>query len=111
MGTTSSLSDGDRYVAIHDSARFKALRRQLQTFTLWASVAFTGWWFLTILLGALAPGFYRQTVAGNVNVGMLFVLVTFVLVLVITPIYLRYARTRLDPLAEQIRADLEGDPR
>ncbi|MFI7702189.1 DUF485 domain-containing protein [Nonomuraea sp. NPDC049480] len=111
MGTTRSLPDGDRYVAVHDSARFKALRRQLQTFTLWASVAFTGWWLLTILLGALAPDFYRQTVVGNLNVGTLFVLGTFVLVLVITPMYLKYARTRLDPVADQIRADLEGDPR
>ena len=111
MGPTSSLPDGDRYVAVHDSARFKALRRQLQSFTLWASVAFTGWWFLTSLLGAFAPGFYRQTVIGPVNVGLLFVLVTFALVVAITLVYLKYARTRLDPLAEQIKADLEGDPR
>lgn len=111
MGTTSSRADGDRYVAVHDSARFRDLSRQLQTFTLWASVAFTGWWLLAIVLGAFAPGFYSLTVAGPVNVGMLFVLGTFVLVLVLIPMYLKYARTRLDPLATQIRADLEGDPR
>ncbi|MEV4807748.1 DUF485 domain-containing protein [Nonomuraea sp. NPDC049421] len=111
MGTTNSLPDGERYVAVHGSARFKALRRQSQSFTLWASVVFTGWWFLTILLGAYAPSFYRQTVIGNVNVGLLFVLVSFALVLVITLLHLRHARTRLDPLAEQIKADMEGAPR
>ncbi|MFI9561155.1 DUF485 domain-containing protein [Nonomuraea endophytica] len=111
MGTMSSPPDGDRYVAVHDSARFKDLRRQLQTFILWASVAFTGWWFLTGLLGAFAPGFYRRAVIGTVNVGLLFVLGSFAVVVVIILAYLRFARTKLDPLAEEIRADLERGAR
>jgi uncharacterized membrane protein (DUF485 family) len=111
MSMASSLSGGDRYVAAYDSARFKDLRRQAKTFILWASVVFTGWWLVAIVLGAFAPEFYRQKITENVNVGLLFVLVAFALVLVIAPMYLRYARTRLDPLAEEIRADLEGDSR
>ncbi|GAA3608981.1 hypothetical protein GCM10022419_112450 [Nonomuraea rosea] len=111
MGRMSSLSEGDRYVAVHDSARFTTLRRRQRTFTLWAGAVFTGWWFLASLLGAFAPGFYRQMIAGDLSVGLLVVLATFVLVLVIAAGYLRYARATLDPLAEQIRADLEGAPR
>lgn len=111
MGPTNSLSDGDRYVAVHDSAQFTALRDRWQKFTLSASVVFMGWWFLAILLGAFAPDFYRTSVTGSLNVGMLFALATLVLVPAIIAIYLRFARTQLDPLSERIRVDLEGDPR
>jgi len=111
MGTTNSLSDGERYVAIHDSTQFNALRQQYRRFTAPASVVFIGWWALVILLGAYAPGFYRQTVIASVNVGMLAVLGTFVLVLVIAAMYLRHARTQLDPLADRIRAEFEGGSR
>lgn len=111
MGTTNSLADGDRYVAVHDSAQFKALRRRSNAFTLWATVTFLGWWFLTILLAAFAPDFFRQDLGGPMNVGLLFVFLSFALVVAVPAVYLRYARTQLDPLSEQIRADLEGDPR
>ncbi|MEV0134076.1 DUF485 domain-containing protein [Dactylosporangium sp. NPDC050688] len=111
MGTSNSLSDGERFVAIHDSTRFTALRHQYRRFAAPASVVFIGWWVLASLLGAYAPGFYRQTVIASVNVGMLVVLGTFVLVLVIAAMYLRYARTQLDPAADQIRADAEGGTR
>ncbi|MFI9583661.1 DUF485 domain-containing protein [Streptomyces sp. NPDC052236] len=109
MGTTNVPADGDRYAAVHDSARFQALRRQSNAFTLWASVTFLGWWFLTILLAAFVPDFFRHGLGGPLNVGLLFVLLSFALVVAISAVYLRYARTRLDPLSEQIRADLEGD--
>lgn len=111
MGATKSLPDDERYVAVHDSARFKDLRRKWQVFTLRATVTFVGWWFLSIGLGAFRPSFYTVRVVGSLNVGLIFVLVTFALVLVIITSYLRYARTRMDPLGEQIRADLEGDLR
>jgi len=111
MRTTKSLSDAGRYVEIHDSTQFKALRERYQRFAARASVIFVGWWFAITLLGAYAPGFYRPTVFGNVNVGILVVMGTLVLVLVIAAMYLRYARTQLDPLADQIRAEAEGGPR
>jgi uncharacterized membrane protein (DUF485 family) len=111
MGTTSSLSQADRYVAVHDSARFQTLRRKAHTFTAWASVIFTGWWFLMILLAAYTPGFFRQEVPGNLNVGLFLLLLTFAMVIAITGWYLRYARTVLDPVADVIRADVEGGAR
>jgi len=111
MRTTKSLSDAGRYVEIQDSTQFKALRERYQRFAARASVIFVGWWFAAILLGAYAPGFYRLPVLGNVNVGMLVVLATFALVLVLAGMYLRYARTQLDPLADQIRAEAEGGRR
>jgi uncharacterized membrane protein (DUF485 family) len=111
MGTTDSAAEGDRYVAVYDSAQFKALRRRSNTFIAGASVIFYGWWSLVILLAAFAPGFFREGLGGPMNVGMLFVLVSFHLVVAVSVVYLRFARTRLDPLSEQIRADLEGNLR
>lgn len=108
MGTMNSPADDDRYVAVHDSAQFKALRRQSNSFILWASVVFFGWWFLGCALATFVPDFFRQELGSSMNVGLLFVLLSFAFVVALSAVYLRYARTRLDPLSEQIRADLEG---
>jgi len=111
MGPTNSLSEhsgSERYVAIHDSTRFKALRHEYQRFALPASVIFVGWWFVTILLGAYAPGFFSVKVLGNVNIGTLTVMGTFALVLVLAAIYLNYAQAQLDPRADEVRAEAEG---
>ncbi|MEU5524420.1 DUF485 domain-containing protein [Streptomyces sp. NPDC047860] len=111
MGTFDQTADGDRYVSLHNSPEFRELRRQSQTFTAWVSGIFYGWWFLVILLAAFAPGFYRQDLIGPINVGLLFVFVSFNLVVVVSSASMRFARTRLDPLGERVRADLEGDLR
>ncbi len=111
MDTAAPAPDGGRYLAVHHSAEFRELRRRSSTVTLWASVAFFGWWFLGSLLATYAPDFFREKVAGPVNVGLLFVFLSFTFVVTLAAFYLRYARTRLDPLSEEIRADLEGASR
>jgi uncharacterized membrane protein (DUF485 family) len=111
MGTVDSAADGDRYVAVYGSAQFKALQRRSNTFIVWASATFYGWWFLVILLAAFVPDFFRQGLGGPMNVGLLFVFLSLNLVVAVSVVYLRFARNRLDPLSERIRADLEGDPR
>jgi uncharacterized membrane protein (DUF485 family) len=109
MGTMNSAVGGDRYAAVHDSARFDALRRRSNTLTLWTTVTFFGFWFLTIGLAAFARDFFNQGLVGPLNVGLLFMFLSSFSVVVTTAVYMRLARTRLDPLSEQIRADLEGD--
>jgi uncharacterized membrane protein (DUF485 family) len=109
MGTMDSAAAADRYVAVYDSTQFKALRRRSNTFIAWASVTFYGWWFLVILLAAFVPDFFRTGLVGPINVGLLSVFLSLNLVVAISVVYLRFARTRLDPLSEQIRADLEGE--
>jgi uncharacterized membrane protein (DUF485 family) len=111
MGTTNSAADGDRYLAVYESARFRTLRRRSNAFITWASITFFGWWFLVILLAAFAPGVLRTGLGGPMNVGLLFIGLSLAFVVTLSAVYLRYARTRLDPLSEQIRADLEGDLR
>ncbi|MCG8967851.1 DUF485 domain-containing protein [Streptomyces sp. CL12-4] len=111
MDTIGSPVGGDRYVTVHDSAQFKELRRRSNTFITWACVVFFGWWFVGSALATFAPGFFRQGVGGPVNVGLLFMALSLALVVTTSGVYLRHARTRLDPLSDRIRTDLEGDPR
>lgn len=111
MGKVDPGADGDRYAAVFDSAQFKALSRRSNTFIAWASGIFYGWWILVILLAAFAPDFFRTGLGGPMNVGLLFVGISFALVVVVSVVALRFAGSRLDPVSEQIRADLEGDLR
>jgi uncharacterized membrane protein (DUF485 family) len=108
MSPTDSATASDRYVAAYNSIEFQALRRRSNTFIVGASVIFYGWWFLVILLAAFVPGFFRTGLGGPMNVGLLFVLLSFVLVVAVSVVYMRFASTRLDPASERIRADLEG---
>ncbi|WP_327000769.1 DUF485 domain-containing protein [Dactylosporangium sp. NBC_01737] len=111
MVTTDSTMADDRYLAVYDSPEFKTLRRSSNRFIAWASIIFYGWWLAVVVLAAFVPQFFRQSLGGPMNVGLLFVLLSQMLVVAVAVVYLRYARTRLDPLAEQIRADAEGDAR
>jgi uncharacterized membrane protein (DUF485 family) len=111
MDSTNSRPSADRYVAIHDSTQFRTLRHKFRRFAVPASAVFVGWWFVTILFGAYGPGIYSANVVGSVNVGTLAVLVTLAIVVVIAAMYLKYARTELDPLAEDVRAEAEGGRR
>lgn len=110
MGAVDSAPD-DRYTAVYDSARFTALRRKSDSFIGWTAAAFYGWWLITIGLAAFVPDFFRTSIGGPLNVGLLFVLISFALVMVVSTMALRYARTQLDPLADEVRADVEGGGR
>ena len=111
MGTVDSAAEGDRYIAVSESAQFKVLRRKSNVFIAWTAALFYGWWLAVIGLAAFVPDFFRSGVVGPINVGLLFVLVSFFLVVVVSTVSLRYARTQLDPLSDRIRAEVEGNPR
>lgn len=108
MGPTDSAAARERYVAAYESTQFQALRRRSNTFIVWASVIFYGWWFAGVVLAAFAPDVFRTGLGGPMNVGLLFVILSFALVAVVAVTYMRFAKSRLDPVSEQIRADLEG---
>jgi uncharacterized membrane protein (DUF485 family) len=45
---------------------------------------------------------------GNINVGLVFGLLQFVSTFLITFLYVRFADRKLDPLAGQLRSEIEG---
>jgi uncharacterized membrane protein (DUF485 family) len=68
------------------------------------------WYASYVLLGAFAHDFMAVKVIGNINMGLLIGLGQFATTFVITGLYVRFANRELDPRAEAIRAELEGEP-
>ncbi|MPZ80777.1 MAG: DUF485 domain-containing protein [Actinophytocola sp.] len=101
-------SDPD-WATIQESAEFTQLRRRLRSFVFPMTVAFLAWYLLYVLLSAYAHGFMSTKVFGNINIGLIFGLLQFVSTFVITHLYTRHATRHLDPVADKIRADIEGD--
>ena len=98
----------NRYVAVARTPEFDALRRTLRRFVFPVSVAFLLWYALYVLLSAYARDFMSTKVVGHINIALIFGLLQFVSTFLITWWYMRYTDRRIDPLAEQIRDELEG---
>ena len=73
------------------------------------AVAFLVWYFAYVLLADYAHEFMGTPVFGNINIGLLLGLGQFVTTFAITTWYVSWANRRLDPLAEEIRAELDAD--
>ncbi|MEU5263195.1 DUF485 domain-containing protein [Amycolatopsis sp. NPDC021455] len=108
-----SARTGPDYPAIQASPEFTALRRRFRWFVFPMSFAFFAWYMTYVLLAAYAHDFMSRKVWGQVNVAILLGLGQFVSTALVTWLYLRYARRRLDPrVAElRIRAGLPEDKR
>ena len=100
---------GQEYLAVQASPEFQELRNRLRRFVFPMSALFLVWYFAYVLLGAFAHEFMAIKVWGNINVGLLIGLGQFVSTFVITGLYVRFANRELDPRAQAIRAELEGD--
>ncbi len=102
---------GVDYIAVEESAPFRDLKKRQRTFIFPLAVAFLVWYFVYVLLSSFAPEFMAQPVFGAVTVGLLFGLGQFVTTFAITMGYVAYANRRLDPLAEELRDELERTER
>ncbi len=105
---TDTAPPGDiDYVAVEESPRFVELKRRQRGFIFPMAVAFLVWYFVYVLLSSFARDFMAQRVWGDVTVGLLFGLGQFVTTFAITMAYVWYANRKLDPIAEDIRSELE----
>ncbi|MGH3516367.1 MAG: DUF485 domain-containing protein [Haloechinothrix sp.] len=109
--TERELVGHDEWTRVHTSPEFAQLRRRLRGFVFPMTAIFLGWYLLYVLLADYAHGFMSTKLIGNINVGLVLGLLQFVSTFVITGLYVRYANRHLDPVADQIREDLEGDAR
>lgn len=96
-----------RSAAMHDDPRFRELRGRLLRFVVPLSLAFFAWYLLYVLMSAFARGVLGTEVTGSVNLALLFGLMQFATTFAIAVWYSRYAARRLDPLADELRAELE----
>ena len=101
----------DKYLAVQRSEEFARLRKTLRGFIFPMTVAFFLWYALYVLLSAYARGFMSIKLWGNINVALLLGLLQFVTTFLIAWLYARYANRRLDPLAAQLRDEVEGAAR
>jgi uncharacterized membrane protein (DUF485 family) len=99
----------DQIAAVAASEEFGALRKALRSFAFPATVAFLAWYLLYVLLSAFARDFMGTKLAGNINVAFVFGILQFVSTFGIAIAYSRYAEKKIDPLADKLRAQLEGD--
>jgi uncharacterized membrane protein (DUF485 family) len=103
------VPEAERYSAMAASPEFDGLRRALRRFVFPMTVAFLAWYLLYVLLSAYARDFMGTRVLGNVNVAFVFGILQFVSTFLIAWAYSRYADAKIDPIADKIRAELEGE--
>jgi uncharacterized membrane protein (DUF485 family) len=99
---------GPDWETIQQSAEFMQLRRRLRNFVFPMTVAFLAWYLLYVLLSDYAHEFMSTKVVGNINIGLIFGLLQFVSTFAITGWYVHYSNKRLDPIAKEIRDEIEG---
>jgi uncharacterized membrane protein (DUF485 family) len=99
------------FTAVQEQPDFVELRRRLRSFVFPMTAAFLAWYLLYVLLSAFARGFMAHKLVGNINVGLVFGLLQFVSTFGIAYLYARYANRRLDPLADKLRAEIDGGSR
>jgi uncharacterized membrane protein (DUF485 family) len=95
--------------SVQSSPEFQDLRHRLRSFVFPVTGLFLAWYLLYVLLATYAPAFMSAKIGGNITVGLIFGLLQFVSTFAITIWYVRYADRRLDPMAEQLRSELEQD--
>jgi uncharacterized membrane protein (DUF485 family) len=102
-------ADDDKFLAVQQSEDFVKLRRALRRFVFPMTIAFLLWYTLYVVLSAYARDFMGTKVFGNINIALIFGLLQFVSTFVIAWLYERHSSRTLEPLAEPIKARLEGD--
>ena len=105
--TDAAPPGGIDYIAVEESPRFQELKKRQRSFVFPMAVAFLVWYFTFVLLSSFAPEFMATPVWGNINVGLIFGLGQFVTTFAITMTYVWYANRKLDPIAEELREELE----
>ena len=91
-----------------ESPEFVALRRRLRGFAFPMTALFLLWYVAYVLLASYARELMATPVLGGINLGLVIGLAQFATTFALTAAYVRYARRRLDPLAAQLREQVEG---
>jgi uncharacterized membrane protein (DUF485 family) len=107
----SSAAGETEFERVQRSDSFQHLRRRHRSFVFPVAIAFLVWYFAYVLLADYAHDFMATPVLGNINIGLLLGLGQFVTTFAITTWYVSYANRRLDPLASELRGQLEAGER
>ncbi|MGW3045602.1 DUF485 domain-containing protein [Kitasatospora sp. NPDC001159] len=95
------------FAETQSSPSFRRLRRSQRTFATLATIAVLSLYLLYVLLSSYAPGLMDVRVVGRLNVAFFLGLAQFGATFMTAWLYTRHAGTRRDPVAEQVRQDIE----
>ncbi|GII57447.1 membrane protein [Planotetraspora thailandica] len=103
--------DSSVYEDIQSSAQFQELRRRYRSWAFPMTVAFLAWYLLYVVLSGFARGFMGTKLFGEINVALVFGVLQFVSTFLIAWAYSRHAAKKLDPLADELRGQVEEKSR
>ncbi|WP_394250135.1 DUF485 domain-containing protein [Arthrobacter pityocampae] len=95
------------FTEVQQTEQFRELRKRHRSFVFPMAVFFLLWYFAYVLLADYAHDFMATPVVGNINIGIVLGLLQFVSTFAITMWYVSYANRRLDPIAANLRHELE----
>jgi uncharacterized membrane protein (DUF485 family) len=104
---TTQKHDASVYDEIQAGERFQELRRRYRGWAFPMTVAFLVWYLLYVVLSGFARDFMGTKLIGNINVALVFGILQFVSTFLIAWAYSRHAATKLDPLADELRHEVE----
>ncbi len=96
------------YPAFEETPKYKELRKRQRGFVIPVLIAAMAWYFLYVALAVFASNWMATPVIGVINIGLIFGLLQFVSTFGITMWYVSFANKRLDPLASELRQELEA---
>ncbi|GAA4588895.1 DUF485 domain-containing protein [Planotetraspora phitsanulokensis] len=99
--------DSSVYEEMQASEQFQELRRRYRSWAFPMTVAFLAWYLLYVVLSGFARGFMGTKLLGEINVALVFGVLQFVSTFLIAWAYSRHAAGKLDPLADELRAQVE----
>jgi uncharacterized membrane protein (DUF485 family) len=96
------------YERVQQGPDFQELRRRFRAFAFPATAAFLAWYLLYVVLSGWARDFMGTKIVGFINIALIFGLLQFASTFLIAWQYSRHAERKLDPLADRLRAEVEG---
>src|SRR5699024_6419784 len=84
------------------------LRLTHRIFVFAPPVVFLVWYLAFVTVAAFAPEFMAIKVWGNINLGIVLGLAQFVTTFIITGAYVSYANRKIDPIASELRENIEA---
>lgn len=101
----------EQFHRVQQSPEFGQLKKVFRSFAFPMTVVFLVWYLAYVFGSILAKDLMMTQVFGNVTVGFLFGISQFVSTFVITWLYIRHMNKKVDPVAEDLRAELEATAR
>lgn len=93
---------------VQASEDFAGLKKAFRGFAFPMTVVFIVWYFAFVLSSTLLVDFMSTRIVGYITVGKVFGLLQFVSTFLITWLYMRHMNKNVDPLATDLREELEG---